>query len=242
MHAPALDHLQGYRRRIRITPQAGRVTSELEDDFHCMTVTVEHDGEVASAVAAVVHRAPWTTCPGAAARLRETFTGVPLAQFARRGEKRSNCTHLHDLAVLAAAHALDVGPLVYDILVADPIEKARFAELRRNGRTVLRWTEVEFRLVEPPEVAGMTLDKLGPWIETLEPARQEAARLLRWGTMVAHGRTIPLVEQSDASRMPLGNCYTFQPSVAAQAQRVGEIRNFSAGGAHPLDGAVPRVE
>jgi hypothetical protein len=41
--------------------------------------------------------------------------------------------------------------------------------------------------------------------------------------------------QSDASRLPVGNCYTFQPRIAAAAKRVGVIRDFSVGTAEPLD-------
>ncbi|MFP5306390.1 MAG: DUF2889 domain-containing protein, partial [Gammaproteobacteria bacterium] len=98
------------------------VRSEVEDDYHCMRVTVRHDGMAATAVEGEVLRAPWTTCPGAAEQLRQTFSGVALRDFAARGEKQANCTHLHDLATLAAAHALDSAPLVYDILVSDPVD------------------------------------------------------------------------------------------------------------------------
>src|ERR1700741_776088 len=114
---PALDELPGYRRRLRVTPMVDRVRTELEDDYHCMSVTVIHDGTQAIALEPVMDRAPWTTCPGAIAILKQTFTGVALNAFAQRGEKRANCTHLHDLAVLAAAHAFDKHALVYDILV-----------------------------------------------------------------------------------------------------------------------------
>jgi hypothetical protein len=103
---------------------------------------------------------------------------------------------------------------------------------------VLAWLESGFRLLEPGELAGLRLDKMRPWIDTLGPAQQEAARLLRWGNMIANGRIIPLDEQSDASRMP-ANCYTFQPLRAVHARRVGAIRDFSTGRAQPLDDGTP---
>src|SRR3546814_4981935 len=91
----------------------------------------------------------------------------------------------------------------------------RRAELRRDGRTVLAWTETAFRIVAPAELAGMTLDKLRPWIEAQDAPTQEAARLLRWANMIANGRLIPIEKQSEdrkstrlnsshkcASRMP----------------------------------------
>jgi hypothetical protein len=182
-----------------------------------------------------MERAPWTTCPGAVDRLRKTFTDVALDRFAERGEKRENCTHLHDLATLGAAHAFDATPLAYDVLVSDPVDGRIDAVLRRNGESVLRWSLLNGRLSEPPEIAGLTLDKLGSWIASLEPQLQEQARVLRWGMMIAHGRAIPLEKQSDAKRMPTGNCFTFQPEMQLKAQRIGEIRDFSRGPDQPLE-------
>ena len=229
MSPTLIDTLPGFRRRFIVTPAPDRVSSEVEDDYHCMGVTIHHDGRVATKVESVMQRVPWTTCPGAVAQLEQTFTGVPLESFAARGEKKANCTHLHDLAVLAAAHASDNAPLVYDLLVSDPIDGRRRAELRRNGAWMLGWTVADGRIVEPEELAGVAFDNMRRWVDSLDPARQEAARLLRWGTILAHGRTIAWERQSDSSRLPIGNCYTFQPERAAIAKRVGVIRDFSHG-------------
>ncbi|MDB5968647.1 MAG: hypothetical protein JWQ90_1097 [Hydrocarboniphaga sp.] len=235
MQALALESLPGFRRRFRVTPGPGWVRSEVEDDYHCMGVTLHHDGKFVTAIDPELLRAPWTTCPGAPAQLKQTFTGVALDAFAARGDKTANCTHLYDIALLAAAHALDAQPLVYDVLVADAIDGQRRAEVRRDGVPVLAWTESAFRISEPVELAGMTLDKLRPWIDSLTPDEQEAARLLRWANMIANGRQIPIEQQSDAKRMP-SNCYTFQPERKVIARRVGVIRDFSKGSAQPLDG------
>lgn len=230
----------GFRRRFRLTPTQQAVQAELEDDFHCMSVIVRHDGEKATQVEPDLRRAPWTTCPGAVEKLRQTFTGVGLASFAERGEKQTNCTHLHDLATLAAAHAFDGEATIYDILVSDPVDGQRHAEIRRNGKTVLQWTEAQFQIVEPKTAAGVRLDKLRTWIAGLAPEMQEPARLLQWGNMLANGRTIPLEKQSDATKMP-ASCYTFQPERKIVAQRVGLIRDFSGGADQPLGGYEPKV-
>src|SRR3974390_3943850 len=111
MSRTALDQLPGFRRRLRITPEAKSVRGAVEDDYHCMAVRIHHDGVTATAIEAVMERAPWTICPGAIGTLQATFTGVALAAFATRGGKRENCTHLHDLAVLAAGHGADPWPL-----------------------------------------------------------------------------------------------------------------------------------
>lgn len=237
---PPLDQLPGFRRRFRITVASGRVQSEVEDDIHCMSVIVHHDGVVATAVEPEMRRVPWSTCPGALEQLKQTFTGVELKGFARRGEKQSNCTHLHDLAILAAEHAFEPS-VVYDILVSDPIDGKRRAELRRNGETILGWVEEGFKLIEPAEVAGLGLmDNMRTWIDSLSPLQQRAARLLRWGNMIANGRIIPLEQQSDATKMP-PNCYTFQPDRAKVAKRVGVVRDFSGSAAEPLGDYKPAV-
>lgn len=235
MREPALDDLPGYRRRFRLTPGEGWIRSELEDDYHHMRVTLRHADGVITAVESEMVRAPWTTCPGAIARLQQTFAGAALAEApARIAEKATNCTHLHDLATLAAAHVADRAPLSYDVLASDPVAGRRRIELRRNGEAVMHWVEQDGRLVEPAAAAGLTLLQLKPYIESLDAAGQEQARILRWGAIVAHGRAIPLENQSDATRMP-PTCFTFQPETKTTARRVGEIRDFSRGGEQPLE-------
>ena len=226
--------MPGFRRRFRVTPGAGWVRAELEDDYHCMCVTIRHASGIADGIEAVMHRAPWSTCPGAETQLKQTFTSVALDGFAARGAKQANCTHLHDLATLAAAHAGDPAPLVYDVLVSDPVEGKSHAEIRRNGTMLLAWTLAGFTILTPGDAAGLNLFKLGEYLKTLDSSREEAARVLRWGTMIAHGRAIPLENQSDATKMP-PNCFTFQPEMAVRAKRIGEIRDFSLGGVGPLE-------
>ncbi len=229
-----VDRVPGFRRRFRITPTPGHVVSEVEDDYHRMQVAIDHDELVANSVRADLIRAPWSTCPGAVQVCEATFTGVALRDFpGRRAHRTGNCTHLYDLALLAAAHALDPAPLVYDIAVSDPIDGRRQARIQCNGATVLAWSDSNFQVVEPSSLAGMPLFDIRQWLDRLEPPQREPARLLSWASVIAHGRAIPLDQQSDASRMP-ASCYTFQPGLAARARRVGEIRDFSAGTVLPL--------
>ena len=225
----------GFWRRFRITPEKGVIKAEVEDDFHCMSVSVYHSGGVATEVTADLHRAPWSTCPGAEQKLVATFKGLSLADFSHVGDKKMNCTHLYDLALLAAVHAEDSEQIIYDIQVSDPVNEIRHAEVRRDGKPLLTWTEQGFHIVEPEGAAGIRLDKLRTWIDTLEPDLQEPARLLQWGNMLANGRIIPLENQSDATKMP-ASCYTFQPERAVIAKRIGEIKDFSQGDIRPLDG------
>lgn len=223
----------GYRRRVIVEAKVGAVAALLEDDFHCMAVTLRHADGMVTTVEPLVDRAPWTTCPGAAAQLVRTFAGQPLSEVTARREKRENCTHLHDLAVLAAAHADRRGRLVYDIAAPDPVDGERIITLARDGAVLLRWTERLGVLVAPDDIAGLTLATLRDWIAALSPAEQEAARLLQWAGMVAHGRLIPMAEQSHAASLP-ANCYTLQPHRAREAVRNGVTFDFSDGARVPL--------
>lgn len=206
----------------------------MEDDFHCMSVVVRHDGKTATEIVADMRRAPWSTCPGAASRLEQFFKGVALKEFSEMGEKKFNCTHLYDMAILAASHAQDESQTIYDITISDEENKERVAIIQRNGETLLSWIESDFKIVKPEVAQGIRLDKLRSWIDTLEPEMKEPARLLQWGNMLANGRSIPLKDQSDATKMP-PNCYSFQPDRALEAIRVGEIKDFSQNADQPLD-------
>lgn len=236
----SIEDLPGFRRRIRVEPVRDGTLAMLEDDIHCLAVTLRHDGERVLSVEPVTERMPWDTCPGAAAKLIETFAGQRIAEVNARREKKANCTHLHDLAVLAAAHATDPEGFTYDLFASDPVDGKRFLEIRRNGKAVHCWTEQDGTLVDPADLAGMSLLSMRDWIGTLEGTTQEAARLLQWGSLVAHGRTMPLEEQSRASDLP-PNCYTFQPERAVRAERVGERFDFSDGSRVPLEGFDDRM-
>ncbi len=229
----AVDRLPGYRRRIRIEAGEGFVVAQLEDDYHCMSVSLEHDGVVVTAVIPEMHRAPWTTCPGAPAKLVETFAGLALTDVTARRAKQQNCTHLHDLAVLAASHAHDRGGLVYDIVATDPQDGERILEIRRDGQAIMCWVEQGGVLAEPPDLAGRTLMTLRDWIATLPESLREPARLLQWAAIVAHGRTLPPERMNNAREMP-PSCFTFQPENVASAERIGETRDFSTSGEVPL--------
>lgn len=222
----------GYRRRIRIVPELGAVLALLEDDIHSMAVRLRHERGRVTAVEPLLDRMPWTTCPGAGAVLISTFTGLLLEDVSARLARKANCTHLHDLAVLAAAHAHDAGETRFDIAVSDPVDGQRELTLQRGGVALLHWLEQDGILVAPAELAGRALPMLRDVIAAMPADVAEAARLLQWAGLVAHGRTIPLDQQSDAARIP-PNCYTFQPERAAVARRVGRVIDFSATGETP---------
>ncbi|WP_380780971.1 DUF2889 domain-containing protein [Sphingomonas sp. R86520] len=221
-----------FHRHVLITPGESAVRTWVEDDYHHMGVTLHHDGATIRGVEAEILRAPWSTCPGAVAQLEATFAGVALGAVATRGEKTINCTHLHDMAVIAAFHAHDATPTRYTIVVSDAVDGIRVAEIARDGIHVLRLVEQSGLIVEPAAALKGTLFQLGGWMALLEPAEREAARLLRWAAIIAHGRAIPMDRQSDATRMP-ATCFTFQEGRKQRAVRIGRIVDFSAGDTLP---------
>lgn len=217
-----------------MTPKTHRCTAVLEDDYHAMAVTMHHDGEVITAIAGEMARVPWTPCPGAADMIARTFTGVALDAVVARGEKRTNCTHLYDLTLLAASHAKDGEATLYDIAVSDSADGAVRAEIRRNGDRVLSITHNADVICNPAPVAGRSLFDLRDWIAAMPDAiDREAARLLQWATIIAHGRAMTLEQHSDISRTPT-SCYTFQEERRHSATRLNTIKEFSVSGIEPL--------
>jgi Protein of unknown function (DUF2889) len=229
----------GYRRRILIESVAGRTTAELEDDYHRMVVTLVHDGTIVTAVESDMRRAPWTGCSGAMQRVQDTFTGVALADVSRRGEKTTNCTHLHDLAVFAAAHADVQGTVAYDIHCSNSddgtLKGRRTARLWRDGDCVLDWVLDGITFVEPDNLAGSTLGHLGPLISAQDKAGAEAIRILRWAAIVAQGRMMDIPPNIPATNFPSGSCYNFQPERSAESfRKVGADVDFSRDSMEPM--------
>ena len=225
----------GYRRRILIEPGKGRVTAELEDDYHRMVVTLTHAAGVVTGVDCAMKRAPWTSCPGAMDQLRATFTGVALADVVKRGEKLQNCTHLHDLTLFAATHAEGLEPVAYDMFVSDVVEGRHQARLSRNGTSLLDWTLEGDLFIAPEPLAGTRLRDLGQWIAAQDAVGAEAGRILRWAALLAQGRAMTIPAGLSATAFPAGTCYTFQPERAVHATRLpGADIDFSLPGLEPM--------
>jgi hypothetical protein len=229
----------GYRRRILIEATADQASARLEDDYHHMIVTLVHDGYFVTAVESNMIRAPWTGCPGAMQRVQDTFTGVALTDVSRRGQKSTNCTHLHDLALFAAAHADARGTVAYDIHCSlsddGSLQGRRSARLWRNGESVLDWVLDGVTFAAPDTFAGSTLADLGALIAVQDKAGAEAIRILRWAAIVAQGRMMDIPANIPATVFPPGSCYNFQPERAAESfRRPGADIDFSRPGMEPL--------
>lgn len=238
---PDPETVPGYRRRIVIEPAPGCVIAELEDDYHRMVVTLRHDGETIIGVASEMKRSPWTTCEGAMAALVDTFAGKRLDDPSVKRMKPLNCTHLYDLATFCAGHAGESERITYEIFTSDPVEGRVVTRLYRDGERMLEWVLEGGRFFTPEALAGKGLTGIGEWLDSLPPREQEAARILRWASMVAGGRGIAMPAGMIGSDIGMiGSCHTFQPGRAEEARRKpGADLDFSAPGREVL---VDRAE
>jgi hypothetical protein len=233
-----------YRRCIVLEARGRTVRGELADDFHHFAVRVVHDGVRAVEVAGEDVRVPWVTCPGAVAPLRR-MEGAPLERFLPdlQGftDARAQCTHLHDLACLALAHAarVETGGATrrrYDAAVPDRVGGATEATLARDGVPVATW-RIEGSsptAATPTALDGMPLRGAGfrERLRELEPDLAEAAWVFQRAVFIALGRRHDFERMEGAwrfARLVGPACHTFDPARVDRARRVhGSVRDFSA--------------
>lgn len=226
----------GLRRSQLIEPGPGRVRAEVEDDYHRFLVELAHDGERITGVSTDSKRFPWTTCPSAGDHLVARLTGAALREVEGREQPLSHCTHMLDLAILAAAHAGDAEPTLYTMFVGDPDGKPRPAILRRDGAEILRWTVDGTVLIEPGMMAGRDLRMLKHWIGEIDPTLREPTRVLRRGVFIARGRGYDYSQLTTAAAVnaPVA-CYTFSPEHGADAWHLDDsMRDFDGLENRPL--------
>ncbi|PJI89547.1 hypothetical protein DAH55_18475 [Sphingomonas koreensis] len=223
------DAFTGYRRRVRVVPGDGRIEVDMEDDAHCFGVSLIHDGARIEAVETRAPRYPWSTCPAAGGFLAQRMAGVALADAALVENQRDHCTHLYDLFVVAARHALDPAPFTYDIRVSDPVEGVIVAEIDRDGETLLHW---QFDDVRENAVGVPTGDRraFDAWTRAQPENLIEGGLMLRRGVMVSGTRffDFPVGAAASAMSQMIGSCFTYAPERAGQALREPDtIRDFS---------------
>jgi hypothetical protein len=233
-----------YRRSIVLEASSGEVRAELADDFHHFGVRLVHDGQHAVSVEGEDVRVPWTTCPGAVAPLRE-MEGVGLSTvlsgLLRHTNARAQCTHLHDLACLAIAHAARVsanggGSRRYDISVPDRLEGRATVELQRDGQVLLSWAVDGSSVTDsdPSTFAGLKLSgsAFHRFCAELDDDLAEAAFVLQRAVFIGLGRRHDFEEIREASTFaPVvgAACYTFDPTRVGNAKRVyGSLRDFTS--------------
>ena len=231
----------GLRRRILLQPEHDAVRGEVEDDFHHFVVTLHHDRERITHVSTAAPRHPWTSCPAAGDLLAARLRGVPLGEAAGFDSPYAHCTHMLDLALLAAAHARDHVPLLYSMFVADHASAPRSAQLWRGESIVLDW------MLDGDQVAagpgnGNNLRRLREWLPELAPRLREPATVLRRAIFISSGRRFDYEDIDNASALTrqVGACFTFQPERSGTALPMrGSRIDFTGGRAGPLASSLP---
>jgi hypothetical protein len=233
-----------YRRRIELRAGAGTVEVGMVDDFHELSVVLHHDGELIARVEADPIRIPWVTCPAAVEPLRR-MEGAPINAGLRAlyefTAAREQCTHLHDLACLAARHAARAGASAvtqrrYDAALPDRVGGRTHATLCRDGALVLAWKLRKYEIVgaTPEEFTGHNLASgalRNAIFDHPDPDVGEAAFVLQRAIFIGTGRMHDFEAMPSAAAFASvigGACHSFAPERADQALRVRDtVRDFT---------------
>jgi hypothetical protein len=231
----------GLWRRIVLQPGPGWIGGALEDDMHRFHLRIDHaDGRITGVTAKAV-RHPWSACPGATGFIAGELTGALLEDVARR-DPSQHCTHLLDLAIVAAAHAGDTEPTRFDMRVADRVDDRTTATLSENGEEKLRWR------LDGTVIAGSDRDlrQLSKWKRELPADEAERATLLRRAVYILGARqyVAPSIEQTAAMNSGrMGVCFNYQlPQAEGSTRTPNWHRDFSMSGREPLEGLDPEDE
>ncbi|MBK7521748.1 MAG: DUF2889 domain-containing protein [Gammaproteobacteria bacterium] len=227
-----------YRRAIRLVPTGSHLLeAALEDDAHAFALTLEHDGVRVTAIEGRAVRFPLSTCDGAVAPLRAlvgALLGGTRPELNAHIDPRANCTHLHDLALLAVGHALRAEPECrYEICIPDAREGRTLATLERDGVRLLGWEMREGVIETPALYAGQAvLGGFSSWARAnLEPRELEHALMLQRGYMVAMSRRYDMAAGGRQSALLHGMhavCYSYSPGQVEHAYGIpGCRRDFT---------------
>lgn len=221
-----------YRRRLRLAAARGRIDVELEDSNHAFCLHLLHDGQRVLKVDAEVRRYPFVTCAEASARL-QPLVGAELrtdesAALRQRLPQSANCTHLHDMAMLALAHAGEQPGFVrlYDIVVNDERDGITEVRVDCDGEPVHAWQVRSDTVAEPLGHAGKPMKRgFYAWVSRhYSDMPLEAAVALQRGYFVAQSRRVARLPYQEwpagADNMPDGTCYSYNHDVVARALRI----------------------
>lgn len=231
----------GFWRRVELHSTPSMIIAGMEDDAHRFLLRLGHQAGCLVNVDVQANRFPWSTCATSGDYLRQQLVGRTLQDVASM-DPYQHCTHLYDLAILAAAHADTTRSVRFDFQVADPVEQCSTATLFEGGRQVLRWHLRDTIIEGPEEWAGRELRELSSWKHELTPRTALLAAALRRALFVSGVRRQPRVMETErAGDRPerMGVCYTYQMPRARDARRTLALKDFSRSGAAPLQDFNP---
>jgi hypothetical protein len=234
-----------YRRKTIAEAGQFETVAAMEDDFHHFTVRLRHDGTRVTELTGEAVRFPWSTCPGAVAKLGELI-GAPLYPTPDAPGPRppiaEQCTHLFDIAKFAIAQSARAqsghdNRRQYDIVIPDPADGSTTGDVSRDGVHLLHWVIEKRIVVAPAAFAGHRLGGRAEWPagSLADADALEAALMLRRALVIFRGRMSEYPEVTSADQVPggFGSCFTYQPENASSGRWVMDEKNYTAS-AEPL--------
>lgn len=227
-----------FRRRLRWWTAEGRVDVELEDSNHGFRLSLHHDGQRITDVTVDPVRYPFTTCPEAV-RAVERIVGIGLDDPVKLRERLpggENCTHMADMALIAAAHARHLGmERRYDMTITDERDGVTQARIECDGEALFEWWVRANAIESPVALAGRPVMRgFYAWaVQTFVDEKSlEAAQALQRGFFVAQARRYSYlpVERHPAitDGMPRTSCYSYNTGAVERALRIqGSVRDYS---------------
>lgn len=235
-----------FRRCIRLAregdAQNGYVHGALEDCNHGFQSTVfYHHGRVTD-IKPQFMRIPFTTCDGAWQPLQKLIgaaISAPPLTLLTLAPPLANCTHLHDLTLLAISHSQrDHQVVQYDVEVTDAREG--ISDLRiwcslddGDKNLVHHWQSLDYSVLSPGFLKGKPLFMgFSRWAnEQFTGIQNEAAFVLQKGNLVSIGRMLD-IEAMTGSRAADENdrvaCFTYSPENSSKAIRIAKtVRDFT---------------
>jgi len=235
-----------FRRRIRLSKEGdnknGVVHGALEDCNHGFQSTVTYENGQITNIKPQFMRIPFTTCDGAYRPL-QNLTGTSVAATPAEliviAPPLSNCTHLHDLTLLAIAHTQRKENTVqYDVEVTDAVEGVSQLRAWRSindgdKKLMHHWQSANYMITSPLELKDKPLFMgFSRWAnEKYQGIENEAAFVLQKGNLVSIGRMLN-VDAMEGSRAKDENdrvaCFTYSPENSGNAFRIGKtVRDFT---------------
>lgn len=227
-----------FRRRLRWRAAEGRVDVELEDSNHGFRLSLRHDGRRITAVIVDPVRYPFTTCPEAV-RSVARIVGIGLDDRAKLREQLpggENCTHMADMALIAAAHAGHPGmERMYEMTITDERDDVTQARIECDGEVLFEWRIRDHAIESPVALAGRSVMRgFYAWASQtfVDEKSLEAAQALQRGFFVAQARRYSYVpiERYPAitDGMPPSSCYSYNIGAVERALRIrGSVRDYS---------------
>jgi hypothetical protein len=235
-----------YRRRIGLIrsgdAQNGQVHGALEDCNHGFQSTVFYSNNHVTKITPQFMRVPFTTCDGAYKPLHK-LVGAAIAstpaELLAIAPPLSNCTHLHDLTLLAISHSQRAETVVqYDIEVTDAIDGISQLRVWRTAdegskQLIHEWQSFNLAICSPPELKDKPLFfGFSRWAnERFRNIENEAAFILQKGNLVSIGRMLDVANMVGSRAKDENDriaCFTYSPENSANAYRLADtVRDFT---------------